>query len=49
MTAFHAEFGSGVVWSHRVKSGNVRGGSNPLMDGGVPLPSEPWHATQADL
>jgi hypothetical protein len=45
MTSFHAEFGSGVVWSHLVKSGKVSGRSNPAMVWGVPLPSAPWQAT----
>jgi len=32
-----------------VKSGKVRGGSNPLTGFGVPLPSAPWQAVHADL
>jgi hypothetical protein len=49
ITSFQALLGSGVVWSHFVKSGKVRGGSNPLTAFGVPLPSAPWQAAHADL
>src|SRR5258708_12563126 len=49
ITFFQALLGSGVVWSHFVKSGKVRGGSNPLTAFGVPLPSPPWQAAHADL
>src|SRR6266849_4776640 len=49
ITSFQAVLGSGVVWSHAVKSGNVRGFSNPAISFAVPLPSEPWQAAHADL
>jgi len=32
-----------------VKSGKVRGGSNPAIDFGVPRPSAPWQVIQPDL
>jgi len=41
--------GSGLVWSQAVKSGNVRGRSNPAISFAVPLPSAPWQAAHADL
>ncbi len=49
MTSCQLMLGSGVVWSHAVKSGNVRGRVNPAMSCDVPLPSAPWQAAHADL
>jgi hypothetical protein len=49
MTSCQLMLGSGVVWSHAVKSGNVRGRVNPATSCDVPLPSAPWQAAHADL
>ena len=40
-------FNSGVVWSHRVKSGNEFGFSNRVVDSGIPFPFGPWQAVHA--